>query len=60
MTVPAEQEDPFRSLTSEEFDKIEPLPPEMIEAALEEGLRARQAFLDAYVIPVIPSGLRFR
>jgi hypothetical protein len=57
---PPEKDDPFRSLSPEELAKVEPLSIEVIEAALEEGRRARQAVIDSHVIPYIPSGLRFR
>jgi hypothetical protein len=55
-----EKLDPFRALTPEEMEKLEPIPDEMIQAALEEGYKARQAYLESYVVPCIPSGLRFR
>jgi hypothetical protein len=55
-----EPKDPFVGLSAEELVKVEPLAEEAILEAFEQGRQARQAFLDAFVPPWLPSGLRFR
>jgi hypothetical protein len=50
----------FRTLCPEHLARVVPLSEEVIQKAFEEGLRARQAMIDAFVPPQVPSGLRFR
>jgi hypothetical protein len=51
--------DPFRGLSPEEYDRVEPLPEEVILEACERGYEVRRACLDEFVLPALPSGLRF-
>lgn len=49
----------LRSLCKEHLAEVPPIPGEVLRAAFEEGLRMRQACIDAYVPPIL-SDLRFR
>ncbi len=50
----------LRALCGKHLSEVEPIPDEVLLAAFEEGLRARRAAIDAYVLPILPNGLRFR
>ncbi len=52
--------DPCRALCAKHLAEMKPVSDEEILAAFEEGRRARQAAIDAYVPPQLPGGLRFR
>jgi hypothetical protein len=47
-------------LCERHLSEVPALSEEVLRAAFEAGQRARQACLDAYVPPMLPSGLRFR
>ncbi len=49
----------LRGLCEKHLAEVPPISDEVLRAAFEEGLRARQAAIDAYV-PPLPGGLRFR